>query len=79
MTGSNSITARASFSRLIIENVNENRLRVLSLAYMGRPLQGSRAGYMWGGSLVNVPQMRTFVKKEELKFPYQAISMSLYR
>ena len=46
----------------MIENVNENRLRALSFVYMGRSLQGSRAGYMSGGSLANVSQMHTFVK-----------------
>jgi len=38
----------------IIENVNENRLRVLSFADMARPGQGCRTACMCGGSLADV-------------------------
>jgi len=40
----------------MIENVNQNRLRVLSFAHMARPGQGCRTACMHSGSLADMPR-----------------------
>jgi hypothetical protein len=40
----------------MIENVNQNRLRVLSFAHMARPEQGCRTACMHSGSLADMPR-----------------------